>query len=75
MSEHNLSRTILDKVLNTDSIHFFQSRLRRAEINLEDARNRRDTRAANNIQRKIDIYHYVLGILIRIDETGGEDLE
>lgn len=43
-----------------DVIRFNKARLRRAKINLENARNRRDIKAAANIQRKIAIYQWTI---------------
>lgn len=41
-------------------IRFFKVQLSRCKINLKDAKDRRDERAASNIQRKMDIYEYTI---------------
>ncbi len=41
-------------------IRFFRVQLNRCKINLKDAKDRRDERAASNIQRKMDIYEYTI---------------
>lgn len=63
--------------LNQDAIHFYQGLLKRATVNLKNAKDRNDTRAVSNIERKIDIYNYTLGklyetrdILKKIYEAG-----
>lgn len=63
--------------LNQDAIRFYQGLLKRAAVNLKNAKDRNDTRAVSNIERKISIYNYTLGklyetkdILKKICETG-----
>lgn len=63
--------------LNQDAIRFYQGLLKRATVNLKNARDRNDTRAVSNIKRKIGIYNYTLGklyetrdILKKIYEAG-----
>ena len=43
-----------------EAIKFFRVQLNRCKINLHGARDRRDDRAANNIQHKMDIYEYTI---------------
>ncbi len=50
-------------------IRFFRVQLNRCKINLKDAKDRRDERAASNIQRKMDIYEYTIEELHKIEET------
>lgn len=63
--------------LNQDAIRFYQGLLKRAAVNLKNAKDRNDTRAVSNIERKISIYSYTLGklyetkdILKKICEAG-----
>lgn len=63
--------------LNQDAIRFYQGLLKRAAVNLKNAKDRNDTRAVSNIGRKINIYNYTLeklyetkDILKKICETG-----
>lgn len=63
--------------LNQDAIRFYQGLLKRAAVNLKNAKDRNDTRAVSNIERKISIYNYTLGklyetkdILKKIYEAG-----
>lgn len=46
-----------------EALKFFQSKLKRAQINLENAKKRGDTTAAGNIERKIKIYNYTISII------------
>lgn len=45
-----------------DVIRFNKAHLRRAKTNLANAQKRRDTRAVANIQRKIALYKYTIGL-------------
>lgn len=54
-----------------EAIKFFKTQLGRCKINLQAANERRDQRAVTNIQRKIDIYEYVINILRHITEKEG----
>lgn len=63
--------------LNQDAIRFYQGLLKRAVVNLKNAKDRNDTRAVSNIERKIGIYNYTLeklyetkDILKKIYEAG-----
>lgn len=63
--------------LNQDAIRFYQGLLKRAAVNLKNAKDRNDARAVSNIERKISIYNYTLGklyetkdILKKIYEAG-----
>lgn len=53
-----------------EAMRFFELQLNRCKINLQGANDRRDERAASNIQRKIRIYEYVIKILCG-KEAGG----
>lgn len=53
-------------VTMTDCIKHFQVLERRAQINLDNAVKRKDTRAINNLNRKIEIYQFTIGILEKI---------
>lgn len=64
-----------------DVIRFNKAHLRRAKTNLVNAQKRRDTRAVANIQRKIALYKYTIGLaecyksdvdytIKKIDEAG-----
>lgn len=46
-----------------EAIQFFRTQLSRCKINLKGARDRKDEKAINNIQHKMEIYQYVLSIL------------
>lgn len=43
-----------------EAIKFFKIQLNRCKINLQGAKDRRDQRAAANIQHKMDIYMFVI---------------
>lgn len=43
-----------------EAIKFYRIQLNRCKINLKGARDRRDERAASNIQHKMDIYEYTI---------------
>lgn len=43
-----------------EAIKFFRVQLNRCKINLQGARDRRDERAASNIQHKMEIYEYTI---------------
>lgn len=43
-----------------EAIRYYRIQLNRCKINLHSAKDRRDDRAANNIQRKMDIYEYTI---------------
>lgn len=60
------------KVTPKDVIRFNKSLLKRAKINLNTAKNRRDIKAVANIQRKIAIYRYVIGMAEYYDSQGRE---
>ena len=46
-----------------EAIKFFRVQLNRCKINLQGAKDRRDERAASNIQHKMDIYEYTIEVL------------
>ena len=46
-----------------EAIKFYRVQLNRCKINLKGARDRRDERAASNIQHKMDIYEYTIEVL------------
>lgn len=46
-----------------EAIKFYRVQLNRCKINLQGAKDRRDERATNNIQRKMDIYEYTIEVL------------
>lgn len=48
-----------------EAIKFFRVQLNRCKINLQGARDRRDERAASNIQHKMDIYEYTIEVLYK----------
>lgn len=50
-----------------EAIKFFKIQLNRCKINLQGARDRRDQRAAANIQRKIEIYQFTISALQVLD--------
>lgn len=52
-----------DSVRAEVCIRFYNGLLNRAEINLKDAQKRGDTRAEENIKRKISIYRYTVDVL------------
>lgn len=43
-----------------EAIKFYRVQLNRCKINLQGAKDRRDERAASNIQHKMDIYKYTI---------------
>ena len=43
-----------------EAIRFYRTQLNRCKINLHGAKDRRDERAASNIQHKMDIYEYTI---------------
>lgn len=53
-------------VTRNDCIRHFQVLERRAQINLENAIKRGDTKAIANINRKIEIYQFTIGLLEKI---------
>ena len=53
-----------------EAIKFFRVQLNRCKINLKGAKDRRDERAASNIQRKMDIYEYTIEQLYKVEEMG-----
>lgn len=46
-----------------EAIKLYRVQLNRCKINLQGARDRRDERAASNIQHKMEIYEYTIEIL------------
>lgn len=46
-----------------DAIKFFKVQLNRCKINLQGAKDRRDQKAADNIQHKMEIYQYTIEAL------------
>ena len=52
-----------------EAIKFFRVQLNRCKINLQGARDRRDDRAASNIQHKMDIYEYTIEVLHKVGGT------
>lgn len=46
-----------------EAIKFYRVQLNRCKINLQGAKDRRDERAASNIQHKMDIYEYTIEVL------------
>lgn len=46
-----------------EAIKFFRVQLNRCKINLLAANQRKDERAVQNIQRKIEIYEYTIEVL------------
>ena len=52
-----------------EAIKFFRVQLNRCKINLHGARDRRDDRAASNIQHKMDIYEYTIERLSNAQHT------
>ena len=46
-----------------EAIKFFKVQLGRCKINLQGATERRDQRAIINIQRKMEIYQFVIDVL------------
>ena len=51
-----------------EAIKFYRVQLNRCKINLKGAKDRRDERAASNIQHKIDIYEYTIDALGRLKD-------
>ena len=49
-----------------DAIRFYKTQLKRCQINLFAAKQRNDTKAAENIERKIGIYEYTIEVLKQI---------
>lgn len=43
-----------------EAIRYLRTQLNRCRINLHAAKDRRDERAVNNIQHKIEVYEYVI---------------
>ena len=54
-----------------EAVKFFKVQLGRCKINLQGAKDRRDTKAAVNIQHKMDIYQFTIDALQK--ERGGTD--
>ena len=54
-----------------EAIKFFRVQMNRCKINLQGARDRRDERAASNIQHKMDIYEYTIDQLQKVGGTKG----
>lgn len=54
-----------------EAIRFFKVQLGRCRINLQGAKDRRDQRAIGNIQRKMEIYQFVINALQ--NNKGGTD--
>ncbi len=52
-----------------EAIRFFKIQLGRCKINLQGATDRRDQRAVENIQRKMDVYKYTIQCLQEVGET------
>ena len=52
-----------------EAIKFFRVQLNRCKINLQGARDRRDERAASNIQHKMEIYEYTIEVLHKAGEV------
>ena len=52
-----------------EAIKFYRVQLNRCKINLKGARDRRDERAASNIQHKMEIYEYTIAMLHLLEET------
>lgn len=50
-------------------IKFYRVQLNRCKINLQGARDRRDERAASNIQHKMKIYEYTIEVLHKAEEV------
>lgn len=50
-----------------EAIKFFKVQLGRCKINLQGANDRRDQRAIENIQRKMEIYQYTINALQVLD--------
>lgn len=69
--EKGLESSVL--VSPKDVIRFNRIQLKRAKINLENAKNRRDNRAVANIQRKIAIYDWTIRV-VQYYGLQGEDL-
>ncbi len=46
-----------------EAIKFYKTQLNRCRINLFAARQRNDTKAVENIERKIGIYEYTVEVL------------
>lgn len=54
-----------------EAIKFFRVQLNRCKINLQGARDRRDERAADNIQHKMEIYQFTISALQALDRGYG----
>lgn len=48
---------------NKNAIKFYKTQLNRCRINLFAAKQRNDTKAAENIERKMQIYEYTVEVL------------
>lgn len=46
-----------------DAIRFYKTQLKRCKINLDGAKDRRDYKAVDNIQRKINMYEYTIEVM------------
>ena len=46
-----------------EAIKFFRVQLNRCKINLQGAKDRKDQRAIDNIQHKMEIYQYTINAL------------
>ena len=45
------------------AIKFYKTQLKRCKINLDGAKDRRDYKAVDNIQRKINMYEYTIEVM------------
>lgn len=52
-----------------EAIKFYKVQLNRCKINLQGAKDRRDERAAGNIQHKMEIYEYTIKVLYKAGEV------
>lgn len=60
--EEGLKTPAVKRATPTDVIKFNKAQIRRAKVNLENAKNRRDARAVANIRRKIAVYELTISM-------------